>query len=118
MKEHGILYRAEGRGIQGYAHQLAGFTNADYSGDINDRKSTIGWIFMFNNAPVSWALKKQGLVAQSSMESELVTGSLTSVKGIWLIHLGKDFQHDFTPIPILTNNQSFIMFSNNDIMSN
>ena len=73
-REHGIMYRARGRGIQGYAHQLAGFMDADYAGDVNDRKSTTGWIFTFNRAPISWASKKQGVVAQSTMESELITG--------------------------------------------
>ena len=117
-REHGIMYRAEGRGVQGYAHQLAGFTDADYAGDVNDRKSTTGWIFTFNGAPISWASKKQGLVARSTMESELVAGSFATVEGIWLIRLGRDFRHDFTPIPIFTDNQSFIMFSNSDITNN
>ena len=62
-----------------------------------------------------WASKKQGLVTQSTMESELVAGSFASAEGIWLIHLGKDFKQDFSPIPIFTNNQSFITFSMNDI---
>ena len=117
-KDHGILYRTEGKGIQGHAHQLAGFTDADYAGDVNDRKSTTGWVFMINGAPISWASKKQGLVARSSMESELVAGSFATVEGIWLIRLGKDFHHNFTPIPIFTDNQSFIMFSDNNITNN
>ena len=49
------------------------------------------------------------------MESELVAGSITSTEGIWLVHLGKDFRHDFVPIPLFTDNQSFIAYSNDDI---
>ena len=52
------------------------------------------------------------------MESELVAGSFTSVEGIWLICLGKDFRQDFSPIPIFTDNQSFIAFSMNNINNN
>jgi hypothetical protein len=52
------------------------------------------------------------------MESELVAGSIASAEGIWLIRLGKDFRHDFSPIPMFTDNQSFIMFSNNDVSNN
>jgi hypothetical protein len=63
MKDRGILYQKKGKGIEGYAHNLAGFTDADFVGDTNDRKSTTGWVFTFNNAPLSWASKKQTCVS-------------------------------------------------------
>jgi hypothetical protein len=115
--DHGISYRQEGKGIEGYAHQLAAFTDADFAGDSNDRKSTTGWIFTFNGSPISWASKKQGLVTRSSMESELVAGSFASVEGIWLVRLAKDFKLNFTPIPLFTDNQSFIAYTKSDASS-
>ena len=36
-------------------------------------------------------------------------------EGAWIIQLSKDFRHIFTPIPLFTDNQSFILFSKNDI---
>jgi hypothetical protein len=51
------------------------------------------------------------------MESELVAGSIASVEGIWLVRLAKDFQHDFIPIPIFTDNQSFIAYSSSNAVS-
>ena len=39
---------------------------------------------------------------------------MATAEGIWLVRLGKDFKHDFTPIPMFTNNQSFITFMRND----
>jgi hypothetical protein len=81
-REYGILYKKEGRGIEGHAQNLAGFTDADFAGDTSDQKSTSSWIFTFNNAPISWASKKKKLVSRSSMESELIAGSFTSAKGI------------------------------------
>jgi len=117
-KEYGILYKMSGGGIEGYAHNMAGYVDADFAGDLNDRKSTTGWTFMFNGAPISWASKKQNHVARSTMESELVAGSFASAEGIWIIKLGKDFKLNFTPIPIYTDNQSAIIFSNNEINNN
>ena len=114
-RDYGITYRQEGKGVEGHGHNLAGFTDADFAGDVNDRKSTTGWVFTFNGAPISWASKKQGLVTRSSMEAELVAGSIASAEGIWLIRLGRDFRHDFTPIPMFTDNQSFIAFTKNDV---
>jgi hypothetical protein len=107
----------EGDGAMGFAHNLVGYTDADFAGDMDDRKSTTGWIFTFNGAPISWASKKQGLVTRSTMESEVVAGSFATAEGIWLIRLGKDFQHDFTPIPVFTDNQSSIAFSNDSVNS-
>ena len=52
------------------------------------------------------------------MESELVAGSFATTEGIWLIRLGKDFKHIFTSIPLFTDNQSFILFSKNNISNN
>ena len=49
------------------------------------------------------------------MESELVAGSFCPVEGIWLIHLGRDFRHNFIPIPLFTDNQPFILYSQNDL---
>ena len=51
------------------------------------------------------------------MEAELVAGSIASAEGIWLIRLGNYFQHKFTPIPLFTDNQSFIALSNIDMSS-
>ena len=117
-KEYGITYAKEGKGVEGYGHHLAGFTDADFAGDTSDRKSTTGWIFTYNGAAISWASKKQGLVTRSTMESELVAGSFATAEGIWLIRLGKDFKQDFSPVPIFTDNQSFIAFSVNEINNN
>ena len=74
-RNHGILYKSHATGIAGYAHHLTGFTDADFAGDVNDRKSTTGWVYTYNGAPISWSSKKQSIVTQSTMEAELVAGS-------------------------------------------
>ena len=61
-REYGITYTSHRNRVKGYAHNLAGYTNSNFTGDMNDRKSTSGWVFTYNGAPISWASKKQGLV--------------------------------------------------------
>ena len=117
-RERGITYRKEGHGAEGYAHKLIGFTDSDYAGDTSDRKSTSGWVFTFNGAPLSWASKKQTGVSRSSMEAELIAGSFASAEGTWLAKLGKDFDHLFIPTPIFTDNQSFITYTKNEVSNN
>ena len=113
-KEYSVTYKEKGNEVKGYAHNLAGFTDTDFAGNANDRKSTTGWVFTFNGAPISWASKKQSLVTCSSMEAKLVARSIASAEGVWLIRLWRDFRHDFTPIPLFTDTQSFIAFTKGD----
>jgi hypothetical protein len=49
---------------------LVGFTDSDYVGDPNDRKSTTGYVFILGSGPVNWAYKKQQAISLSSVEEE------------------------------------------------
>jgi hypothetical protein len=46
--------------------------NADCAGDINDRKSTYGFVFILVCAVINWGSKKQGCVALSIMEAKYI----------------------------------------------
>jgi hypothetical protein len=64
--------------------ELSGFSDADWCGDKVDRRSTSGYLFKFQNAPVSWCSKKQSVIALSSCEAEYVAGSLAACQANWL----------------------------------
>ena len=49
---------------------IRGFTDADWGGDKNDRRSHTGYVFSVNNGPVSWTSRKQTTVATSTTEAE------------------------------------------------
>ena len=51
---------------------IIGDSDADWSADLNDRKSTTGYYFKFegNGGAISWEVKKQATVALSSAEAE------------------------------------------------
>ena len=50
--------------------ELVGYSDADWAGDVDTRKSTSGYVFMLGKAIVSWASKKQSVVALSTTEAE------------------------------------------------
>ena len=52
--------------------KLVGDADADWSGDLDDRKSTTGYYFKFqgNGAAISWGVKKQSTVALLSTEAK------------------------------------------------
>ena len=101
-----------------YDHHLIGYTDADYAGDVDDRKSMTRWIYTYAGAPICWSSKKQNIVSHSTMEEEVIAGSFSSVEGTWLLKLGKDFNIIFKPIPIFTDNKSFISFCKNEVNNN
>ena len=40
MNKYGITYQQAGQGIKVYAHNLAGYTDVDFTGDKDAHKST------------------------------------------------------------------------------
>jgi hypothetical protein len=54
---------------------LTGFSDADFAGDVDARKSTIRVIFFLANNPVTWQSTKQRVVTQSNCESEYIAAA-------------------------------------------
>ena len=51
--------------------EIKGFTDADFAGDTDDRKSTSGYVFLFGGIVVSWLSKKQGCVVKKRKEKNI-----------------------------------------------
>ena len=64
---------------QGKHLQLKGYTNVDWGGDLNEKKSTSGFTFLLNNGAISWISKKQSCIALSTMEVEVEVAALSIV---------------------------------------
>eukprot|EP00253_Pinus_taeda_P010323 PITA_10323 len=61
-KGFGILYSSS------KSFMLTGYTNSDWAGRVDDRKSTSGYVFHMGFGAISWASKKQPVVALSTAE--------------------------------------------------
>jgi hypothetical protein len=70
--DHGILFD----GKQGY--RLVAYSDADWAGDITDRKSTTGSLIKIAGGPIYWRSSKQGGVSLSTTEAEYITASETA----------------------------------------
>ena len=66
---------------------LTGYTDSDFAGCIDDRKSTSGYAFHFGTSLISWASKKQPIVTISSTEEEYVATTTTASHAVWLRRL-------------------------------
>lgn len=104
----GILY------TKGGASECIGFSDADWAGDTNDRKSTSGYVFMLNGGAVSWSSKKQKCVALSTAEAEYVALSSAAQESIWLRQLLMELgSSPETPTVIFEDNLSTIAMTKN-----
>ena len=121
-RDRGITFGGGDLSIQGYS-------DSDWAGDKEDRKSTSGYVFMLNNGPISWASKRQKTVALSSTEAEYMALTLAAKETIWIRLLMTELglmQDDATPtvnvleregaIALKGDNQSAIALANNPVL--
>lgn len=61
-----------------------GYSNADFAGDVDTRRSTTGFMFKLGTGITSWASELQKSVALSTSESEYVASSQAIRELVWL----------------------------------
>ena len=108
--EYGLVYESRG------SVQLAGFTDADWAGCVEDRKSTSGCCFSIGSEVVSWFSRKQKSVALSSAEAEYMAASMAAFEGMWLRKLlSRLFECELEATQVHCENQSGIRLSENPL---
>lgn len=69
-----------------------GFTDADYAGCIDTRKSTTGSVFLYRGGPIAWCSRRQSSVAQSTAEAEYIAASETTKEAVWIRRILPELQ--------------------------
>ncbi|XP_020410453.1 uncharacterized protein LOC109946580 [Prunus persica] len=70
---------------------LAGYSDADWAGNIDDRKSTTGNCFYIGNNLVSWFSKKQNCVSLSTAEAEYIAVGSGCTQLLWMKQMLTDY---------------------------
>lgn len=105
----GILYKSGGN-----ESELVGYCDADFAGDVETRRSTTGYAFMFANGPVSWSSQRQKNVTLSTTESEYVAATAAAREAVWLRKLFEELgSGSDKPTVIWVDNQSAIKLAKN-----
>ena len=73
---------------------IAGYSDADWVGSVDDRKSTSGGCFYLGNNLVSWMSKKQNFVSLSTAEAEYIAIGSCCAQLLWM----KKLLHDYRKI--------------------
>jgi hypothetical protein len=98
------------------SNQLSGYTDSDFAGSLDDRKSTSEHVLHLGMNLNSWTSKKQPIVSISSTEAEYVAATLASSQAMWLRRILKDMSHtEKDPTPIFCDLISSL--SNNEFVN-
>ena len=72
---------------------MISYTDSDYARDLEDRKSTSGYVFMIGEAVISWASKKQPVVSLSTTEAEFIAVAMRACQCVWLKRVLEHLEH-------------------------
>eukprot|EP00253_Pinus_taeda_P021796 PITA_21796 len=80
--DYGLCY--QGRPGLDRVLDIRGFVDADWAGELDQRRYTSGYVFNLFGGAVSWMSKKQSIVALSTIEAEYMAATHASKEAVWL----------------------------------
>jgi hypothetical protein len=100
---------------QGQPQRLKGFTDADWGGCRDTRRSTAGYLFHIGSGAISWQSKRQGVVALSTCEAEFLGQTQATKEAVWLRRLLNELNMNQGPNAtiICGDNQGAIALASN-----
>lgn len=104
----GLVYKRHS-----FKNVVQGFVDADYSMDIDDRKSVTGFCFMFFGNCVLWGTRKQSTVSLSTTESEYKALCTAVCESLFLKGILNDLCLDIKTVVLYEDNQSAIHLAKN-----
>eukprot|EP00253_Pinus_taeda_P025571 PITA_25571 len=91
-------------------------TDSDWAGSVYDRKSTSGYVFHMGSGAISWASKKQSIVALSTAEAEYVAATAAACQAVWMRRILRSLgQEQGKATVIFCDNSSAIALSKNSV---
>nr|CAN77687.1 hypothetical protein VITISV_002733 [Vitis vinifera] len=97
--------------------EVIGYSYSDYTGCIDSRKSTSGYVFMLAGGAISWRKAKQTLTATSTMKVEFVFCFEATSHGVWLksfIFGLRVVDSIFRPLKIYCDNSAIVFMAKNN----
>ncbi|BBG97858.1 transposable element gene, partial [Prunus dulcis] len=109
--DYGLFYK------KGESNEFVGFSDSDYAGDLEDRKSTSGHVFMLSSGAVTWSSKKQQVVTLSTTEAEFIAAASCACQAVWLRRILEELHCiQKKPTLIYCDNSSTIKLSKNPVL--
>jgi hypothetical protein len=95
--------------------EVFGYCDADCGGDLEDRRSTIGFVFIIGGGAISWSSKVQLTIALSTTEAEYMANTQATKEAIWITKLMMDlgYMEEKRMMVIGCDNQGAISLTKN-----
>jgi hypothetical protein len=94
---------------------LAGYSDADWAGNADDRKSTSGGCFYVGTNLVAWMSRKQASISLSTAEAEYIVAESCCTQLLWMKKLLWDYGFTQDTMVIHYDNTSAINISKNPV---
>jgi hypothetical protein len=94
---------------------LQGYSDADFAGDRDDRKSTGAYVFTIGIGAVSWKAKKQVVTALSTLEAEYMAMTQAAKEAIWIRRLIRELGSTLDAVTLFGDNQGAISLARNTV---
>ena len=95
---------------------IIGYSDADWAGDVQDRRSSSGNVFLLGGGAITWSSRKQSSVALSTVEAEYMALSVATQEAVWLRQLQEELDvTEAGPTLIYEDNQVAISMAKNPV---
>ena len=95
---------------KGRKEEVIGYADAGFRSDETSRKSQTGYMFLKNNAPITWKSVKQTVTATSTNHSKLIAFHEATREAVWIRNLDKTIKNQ---CGLNYNDQATIIFEDN-----
>ena len=118
----GVLKYLKGTATEGITFgktddEIIAYSDSDYAGDLDTRRSTAAYLFTLYGGAISWKSKLQQTVAVSTMEAEYMAAGAAVKEALALKKMLGDFNINSGVISIFGDSQSALAVLKNPISS-
>jgi hypothetical protein len=64
--------------------EVLGYCDVDWGGDLEDRRSIIGFVFMIGGGAISWSSKRRPTIALSTIKAKYMANMQAIKEAIWI----------------------------------
>ena len=97
--------------------QVHGYSDADWGGDLDTRRSKTGYAIFMNGGCISWRSKLQKCISQSTLEAELVAANETGRELVWVRGVASELGYKQRSSTLFEDNQPCIATAKNPIIN-
>jgi Reverse transcriptase (RNA-dependent DNA polymerase) len=95
--------------------ELRAYSDADWAGDRDDRRSTGAYVFCIGAGAVSWSSKRQPTVALSTLEAEYMALTQAAKEALWLKRFLAELGIDIPSVILFGDNQGSLALAKNNV---